>query len=405
MTTVTIERLGHQGDGIGPGPVFVPMSLPEEVVSGEIENSRMATPRILTPSPDRVRPVCRHFKACGGCALQHASDDFVSSWKANVVQQALLAHGLSCPVSDIITSKPNTRRRATISGRRTKKAAIVGFHGRRSGAIVEITDCQLLHPDLMAMLPALEEMTLLGATRKGEISFSITQSENGVDVAATGGKPIAGADSSAFAALAKRYRLARLTWDQELLALHALPLQRFGKASVAPPAGAFLQATKDGELALLSAVEKAAGSSKRIVDLFSGCGTFSLPLAANAEIHCVEGDAAMLEALDQGWRGATGLKMVTTEARDLYRRPLLPDELNRFGSAVIDPPRAGAKAQFEQIAKSTLTKVAAVSCNPVSFARDALILTEAGFRIERIDVIDQFRWSPHVELVAAFTKA
>lgn len=402
--TLTIERLGHQGDGIAAGPVFVKMTLPGEVVTGDIENGRIAAPKIVTPSPDRVSPPCRHFKSCGGCSLQHASDDFVKKWKARVVQTALSAHGFDLEIKDAITSPAQSRRRAVFSGRRTKKGSIVGFHGRASGTIVEIPDCKLLHPDLMTEIPALQELTVLGASRKGEININTTRTENGIDVIVTGGKPLDGNLRITLAGLAERHGFARLTWEDELLAGRAPALQHFSNIAVTPPAGSFLQATKEGEEALLNAVQRAIGKPSRVVDLFAGCGTFALPLAKNAEVHCVESVGAMLQELDQGWRGGTNLKKVTTETRDLFLRPLMPDELNRYDAVVIDPPRAGANAQFEYLAQSNVKKIAAVSCNPVTFARDAQHLVSAGYSLDWVEVIDQFRWSPHVELVASFTK-
>jgi 23S rRNA (uracil1939-C5)-methyltransferase len=172
---------------------------------------------------------------------------------------------------------------------------------------------------------------------------------------------------------------------------------------VVPPPGAFLQATQDGEEALQAAVSDAVGSCDRIVDLFAGCGTFSLPLAQRAEVHAVEGSGDMLAALDAGWRSGIGLSQVGTETRDLFRRPLLADELARFGAVVIDPPRAGAQAQTRELAEAQVARIAAVSCNPATFARDAKTLTEAGYHLNWVQVVDQFRWSAHVELVAAFT--
>ncbi len=219
-------------------------------------------------------------------------------------------------------------------------------------------------------------------------------------MAVTGGKPLDPALETALAGIAGVRGFARLTWEGELVALVMPPAQRFGVADVSPPPGAFLQATAEGEAALCEEVLSGVGKAARVVDLFSGSGTFSLPLAERAEVHAVEGEAAMLAALDHGWRNATGLKRVTTEVRDLFRRPLLPDELDRFDAIVIDPPRAGAEAQMREIARSSVRRIAAVSCNPVSFARDARILVDAGFRLTRLVVVDQFRWSAHVELAA-----
>jgi 23S rRNA (uracil1939-C5)-methyltransferase len=205
------------------------------------------------------------------------------------------------------------------------------------------------------------------------------------------------------AALAERHDLARLAWGDEVVVTRRAPVQAFGAARVVPPPGAFLQATPEGEAALLAETETILAGARRIVDLFAGCGTFALPLAQRAQVHAVEGEAAMLAALDTGRRGIAGLHPLSTEARDLFRRPLLPDELARFDAAVIDPPRAGAEAQIAEIARSGLPRLAYVSCNPVTFARDAKALIAAGYAMGPVRVVDQFRWSAHVELVAGFT--
>lgn len=402
--SLTIQRLGHRGDGIAEGPVYVARALPGEVVEGEVVGDRLAGPRILTPSSDRVRPPCPHYKGCGGCALQHASDAFVADWKVDVVRQALSAQGLEAPIRGIATSPPRSRRRAVLSGRRVKSGALVGFHGRASETLVAVPDCHLLHPDLMATLPALEALTTLAASRKGAVRLTVTRSDAGPDVALTDGKSLDPAAFEQAAALAQRFDLARLTWNGEPVVTRRPPTQTIGAARVVPPPGAFLQATAEGEAALLDAVREGVGEAKHIADLFAGCGTFALPLAARAEVHAVEGEAAMLEALDRGWRGAAGLKRVTAEARDLFRQPLLPDELARFDALVIDPPRAGAEAQMREIAKGGPARVAAVSCDAATFARDARILTGGGYRLDWVQVVDQFRWSPHVELAAGFLR-
>lgn len=402
MPEFKIKRLGHHGDGIGDG-IFAPLTLPGEVITGEIAKDRISAPKIITPSPDRVSPPCPHFKRCGGCALQHASDGFVETWKAGVVTEALRAQGLEAPIRGVSTSPANSRRRATFSGRRTKSGVLVGFNGRGSDVIYDIPNCTLLRPELIAALPVMEDLVRFGASRKGVMDLAVTLSEAGLDVAVTGGKPLEPAQLPEAVAIAQTHKLARLSWDGELVAeLHA-PLQRFDGIAVAPPSGAFLQATSEGEAALRVAVLQIVGKAPKIVDLFAGCGTFALPLARGAEVHAVEGQAAMLSALDQAWRGAQGLKRVSTEVRDLFRRPVHAQEL-RFDAAVIDPPRAGAEAQVHQLAASQIPTIAMVSCNPVTFARDAKTLTQAGFALNSVEVVDQFRWSPHIELVGCFTR-
>jgi 23S rRNA (uracil1939-C5)-methyltransferase len=400
-TQLTIQRLGHQGDGIAPGPVYVPLTLPGEVVDGVVEGDRMEAPRIITPSAQRVRPPCAHFKACGGCSLMHAADPFVASWKAQVIETALAAHGVSAEIRPTATSPARSRRRATLSGRRTKKGALVGFHGRRSDVIVPISDCHVLAPPLVALIPTLAEITQLGGSRSATLSFALTLTESGIDCAVTGGKPL---DGPLRVALPRfRDRIVRLTWGDEPVYADATPMLHFGPVAIAPPPGAFLQATAEGEASLRAAVTEALEGATRIADLFAGCGTFALPLAVGAPVHAIEGAEALTAALGHAVRHAQGLKPVTVETRDLFRRPLLPEEVGRFDGMVIDPPRAGAEAQVTQIARAQVPRIAMVSCNPVSFARDAHVLIEAGYRLNWVQPVDQFRWSPHVELAASLS--
>ncbi|MGR3761235.1 class I SAM-dependent RNA methyltransferase [Roseobacteraceae bacterium NS-SX3] len=406
-TTVTIDRLGHQGDGVAEGPVFAPRTLPGELVSGVPDGSQLAEIRIETPSDDRVQAPCRHYKSCGGCQLQHASGSFVAGWKTDVVRTALRAQGLEAELRPIHTSPPLTRRRATLAVRRTKKGALAGFYGRASDTITPVPDCQLLLPELAAAIPMAEALAMAGASRKAPLAVTLTASRAGLDVLVRNGKPLDGPLRIELSRLAAQHRLARLTWEDELVAMEQPPVQAFGAAEVCPPPGSFLQATHDGEAALLAAVQEITRGAKRIVDLFAGCGTFALPLAEQAEVHAVEGERAMVQALDAGWRKAKGLKKVTTETRDLFRNPLLPEDLNPFGAAfdaaVIDPPRAGAEAQVAELAKARTPVIAYVACNPVTFARDARTLIEAGYRLNWVQTVDQFRWSTHIELAGSFT--
>jgi len=398
-----IERLNLRGEGIAGG-VTVARALPGELVEGEALAGRIAQPKIVTPSADRVAAPCRHYRACGGCALQHASDGFVEAWKTAVVRQALAGQGLEAPFRPTLTSPAGSRRRATLAGRRLKSGALVGFHGRASDSVTAIPDCRLLDPALIAALPALEALVAEGGSRKGELRLTVTLYPQGIDVAVEDGKPLDRALRQSLPQIAGAHRLARLTWNGEGLFQDQPPMLAMGRARVSPPPGAFLQATPQGEAALLAAVREAVGAARRVVDLFAGCGTFALPLAETAEVHAVEGAAPMLAALDLGWRNAAGLKKVTTEARDLFRRPLLPDELRAFGAVVIDPPRAGAEAQIAELAASGVPVIAHVACNPVTFARDARALVQAGYRLDWVQVVDQFRWSAHVELAARFSR-
>jgi 23S rRNA (uracil1939-C5)-methyltransferase len=397
MGEVTIERLGRDGDGIA-GALRLPFALPGERWRLDPE------PTLVAAAPERVPPPCPQFGRCGGCALQHAADGWLADWKAGTIARALAARGLAAPLRPVATSPPNARRRAVLAGRRTRRGALVGLHARRSETVVPIDGCLLLRPEILAARPALERLTGLGASRSAALRLTVTAGPAGLDVAVAGGRPLDAGLRTALAAEAEAADFARLSWDGEGVAERRPPFQQLGAARVVPPPGGFLQATAEGEAALVAAVRAAVGDARRIGDLFAGCGTFTLPLAASAEVLAVEGDAAAVAALAAGWRRAPGLRRVVAVARDLFRRPLLPPELKGLDAVVIDPPRAGAEAQSRALAASAVRRVAAVSCDPASFARDAKILVEAGFRLDWVQPVDQFRWSGHVELAAGLSR-
>jgi 23S rRNA (uracil1939-C5)-methyltransferase len=396
-----IEGLTHLGLGkVDDGRTLLPRVLPGE----EVSVAQDGTVRIITPSVDRVAAPCRHFKTCGGCAMQHATDAFVANWKQEIVRKAITAQGLTTVFRDIATSPPQSRRRAKFSGQRTKKGVLLGFHAKGSDVIIGVPDCQLVTPGLLAVRPVLEALIMFAASRKSQVGFTVTETTVGPDIAIETEKELTSQLRMELAVFAQNHGVARLMWGNEVIVTMTPPAQDFGGVSAVPPAGAFLQATHHGETALRDAVTEVTSGAKRIVDLFAGSGTFALPLSKNAEVHAVEGEADMIAALDRGWRDGKELKRVTSEVRDLFRRPLEPDELKKFDAAVIDPPRAGADAQIATLAASVVKKVAMVSCNPVTFARDAKALVGAGFTMNWLQVVDQFRWSPHVEVVASFTR-
>jgi 23S rRNA (uracil1939-C5)-methyltransferase len=336
--------------------------------------------------------------------MQHAADPFVADWKEGIVRGALAGQGLTAQFRPMVTSPPRSRRRATLTGRKTKGGALVGFHARASDTLIPVPQCQLLLPELVAILPGLEAMVHLGGSRSTEIQLTITRAIGGADVAATGGKDLDAEAQLQMARLCEAHGLARLTWNGETVAMRAQPMQRFGRALVAMPPGAFLQATAEGEAALVQAVSLAIGPARKVADLFAGCGTFALALADRADIHAVESDPAMTNSLDKAARMTDGLHQVQVETRDLFRRPLDAEDLKGFDAVVIDPPRAGAEAQARALAASRVPVIASVSCNPATFARDARILIAGGYHLDWLQVVDQFRWSSHVELVARFAR-
>lgn len=392
-----VERLDTRARGMVAGTP-VPRVLPGEEVA--LGGDR---PRILQPSDHRVSAPCRHYKSCGGCALQHGSDAFVADWKTDVIAQGLKARGLEPDIRPIQTSPPGTRRRAVLHGRRTKAGAQLGFMAAQSGLLTDTPECLLLDPRLMAARPALLDVITQICSRKGQVDLAVTVTNAGLDLEVRTDHPPQDADRI-LPALAETHDFARVSLNQEVLAQRRPPTLDFAGTQIAPPPGAFLQATPQGEAALQEAVAEAIGQPKRVVDLFSGCGTFTFPTLRHTATHAVESEPALLDALEHGWRHAEGLRALTVERRDLFRRPLLPDELKRVDAVIIDPPRAGAEAQVIELAKAQVARIAAVSCNPVTFARDARLLVDGGYRLDWVQPIDQFRWSSHTELAAQFTR-
>lgn len=404
MTELTIEALGRKGDGKAAGNIIVDRALPGERVSGAVVIGRMSAPKILDPSSDRVSAPCRFFKSCGGCQLQHASDPFVADWKQSVVQDALLKHGLSPQFRSVETSPTRSRRRAKLAARRTKSGALAGFHARASGTIVDIADCPVLNEELNTAFALCRKMARIGGSRAGVLECLCTATDAGLIVNVTGGKPLDADLRQDLPREVAPFAVARLTWDGELVLQNTVPTVRLGRTRVNLPDSAFLQATQHGEDVLQSAVREALEAAEGVADLFAGCGTFALSLADYAPVSAFEGDPNMVAACQHAANHGALTFPVTAAVRDLFQDPLDASELARFDGLVLDPPRAGAARQVDQIARSDVAVVAYVSCDPGTFARDADVLIKAGYQLDWVQVVDQFRWSSHVELVARFSR-
>lgn len=408
---VVIGALGHLGDGIAETPdgaIFVPFALPgERVRVRNIGEGRAELVGILTPAPERASPPCRHFGTCGGCALQHIEAATYRNWKREQVAAALAARGLEIEVDPLVPAVPRSRRRATLAATRTKKGVTIGYYGRASHTIVAIAECPLVMPEIERALEGLAHLVEPGLSRKGRAALAITATETGLDVAVSGGKEIDGPLRAELARRAAAIDLARLAWNGELIAERRAPQVTLSGLRVSPPPGAFLQATAEGEAALVRLVLEAVGGARRVADLFAGCGTFTAALARRAAVLAVEGEKPQLAALDRALRAqgpALGLKPVELLTRDLFRRPMLPSDLEKIDAVVFDPPRAGAAAQAEMLARSSVPLIVAVSCNPATFARDARLLVDGSYRLLRVTPVDQFLWSPHIELVGLFRR-
>jgi 23S rRNA (uracil1939-C5)-methyltransferase len=402
-----IARLGAQGDGVAEtasGPVFVPFALPGETVTAARDKDRAALVSVVEASPLRVAPPCRHFTECGGCALQHLEPAAYLEWKREKVAHALLGKGIEAPVAATIPCAPNSRRRAVFSARRSDGGMIFGYHRALSHEIIDITECPISVPEIEAALGPLKALADLICKVQTPFHMTVTHTASGLDIAAEESGALSEKARKVASDFVIRHGFARLTVDGEIIIEPKKPIVFFGEASVFPPPGAFLQAVASAEAAMAELVMGHLRRAKKVLDLFAGSGAFALRLARKAEIHAVEGDGAALAALDRGFRFGSGLKRVTSEKRDLFRRPVTFKELAAFDGLVFDPPRAGAEDQAKQIARSEVPYVAAVSCNPTTLARDLRILIDGGYALKSVTPIDQFLWSPHVEAVALLEK-
>ncbi|MFG1432603.1 class I SAM-dependent RNA methyltransferase [Xanthobacter sp. V2C-8] len=406
MLDVTVRRVGAQGDGVaeGPsGPVFVPYALPGEQVRGTLEGERLALAEILEPSAERVAPACAHFGRCGGCLLQNWRPEPYLAWKRALVAEALAREGLETEVAPVVDAHGAGRRRVIFHARQYGARTVVGFAERKSHAMVALEGCPVLAPGLAQALPASRAVAEALAPLKKPLDLQVIATDSGLDMDVRGSGPLPPALLMDLAALAERFGLARLTRHGELVLQRTAPALAMGAARVELPPAAFLQATAEGEAVLSGAVLAATQGAKRVADLFAGVGTFALRLAAGARVFAAESSAPALAALMKAAH-TPGLKAVAGEARDLFRRPLLAQELSAFDAVVMDPPRQGAEAQARELAAAKVGRLVYVSCNAATFARDARILAEGGWRLGGVTPVDQFRYSPHVELVATFDR-
>jgi 23S rRNA (uracil1939-C5)-methyltransferase len=405
--TLTIARLGQRGDGIAETPqgqVFVPYALPGETVRAVRDGDRAQAVEILVPAESRVAAICPLFTRCGGCAAQHMAPSLYQDWKRDQVVTALRRAGLDAPVAGMVDAHGTGRRRVTFHARREGAGMIVGFMAARSHDLVEVEACPVLAPGL-ARAPSVAQALAnrLGGSNK-PLDIQVTASEAGLDVDIRGHGPAGDKLRLALTQAAERLDLARLAMHGDVIVERRPPLQRMGKAYVAPGPGGFLQATAEGEERLAALVDAALPKAKRVADLFAGCGPFTFRLAERMQVHAVESDKPALQALLRAAGATQGLKRITAEERDLFRRPLLEHELNAFDAVVLDPPRAGAEAQAKRLAASKVPAIVYVSCDAGSFARDAALLVAGGYALEGVTPVDQFRYSAHIELVARFRR-
>ena len=416
MTRI-IEKVGFQGDGITSDGLFVPLTLPGERVRTTPEKEGHAhLLEVIEASPERVVPACPHFSLCGGCSLQHWDMAAYSAWKRDNVVSVLRRAGLETEVHDILTTPPGTRRRVGLHARQVRQGKNIrtelGYKRRRSWDQVRIDVCPVADPALIAALPLLSDIAAhLFEHPKSAPILSVTVSDTGLDIdirgierSRSGGLSAQARMEIALIAQSTDVRLARISMSDDILYQSHLPSVRFGKASVDLPTGSFLQASAKSEADMVALVKAAVAGARSVADLFCGAGTFTFPLAETASVYAADGAGGAVRALKAAIGRTPGLKPITAEARDLFRAPVVAEEMTGWEAVVFDPPRAGAEAQAHQIARSGVARAVGVSCNVQTFARDAKILTAAGFKLDHVTPIDQFLWSGHVELVGVFTR-
>lgn len=396
--TVDMIRMGAEGDGVASNGAHIPFTLPGErvrIVEGGLE--------ILEPSADRVMPPCPHFGSCGGCQVQHWAMEPYLDWKRQKVVEALARAGLEPVVHPCFVTGQGTRRRVALHARLKDDQVVLGFKGRKSWAVVDLAACVIADPALVAAFDGLRALARPLFVPKAAPCLHVTVTDTGLDVDLSG-IPAGVLGGEARADLARQAAvmdLARLTLAGEVVYQARQPVVRFAGVPVALPAGGFLQAAADAEVEMVRLMRAAVGKAKSAADLFCGAGTFSLPLARQARVFAADSTKSAIAALQQAAR-QPGLKPIAAEARDLFRNPVLAKVLSGYDAIVFDPPRAGAEAQAVEIAKSRAPVVVGVSCNPQSFARDARILTDGGYRLVEVTPVDQFLWSAHVEVVGIF---
>ena len=414
--TLDILEMGARGDGIAElkgEHYFVAFTLPGEVVEAEPRDRRgegvvAELVEVVAPSRHREAPPCAHFGVCGGCALQHWRHDIYSAWKAALIERALKQRGVAVLAHEPpLLGAPGERRRVDFVLRRQGKRVLAGFHERGSARIVDVGHCVIARPTLTALLEPLRA-TLAQVLPEGAAADAVAnETDSGIDVLLRPHKRLSLSldQRQALVGLADRADLARLSWgdraNPEPIVTRRTPLLIVGDATVEPPPGAFLQATKRGELAMREAVGAWLGEPAKLADLFGGIGALSL--GGPGRLSLFESDKASVAAVGAAARKIGGNR-VAAERRDLFRNPLLEKELDAFDAVVLDPPRAGAAAQVAELARSKVARVVYAACDPGSFARDARVLQDAGYRLEKLKAIDQFLWSRHVESIALFVK-
>lgn len=410
--TLRIETLGTSGDGIARradgAAVFVPLAAPGDAVRVDVRKDhegfwRGQVKEIVTPGPARVKAPCAHYGTCGGCHLQHIDEATYRDFKKDVVVQALRKAGIAAEhIEPPVFIPPGTRRRATMSAFHTGREIVIGFNERRSDRVTAVPSCLILRPELRTVIDTIKPFLKDILPHRKTVDITLQIVEGQVDVGLTGRLSMNLAAQETFAAMANAARLSRVSLRERardtfepILSLSPV-IKNFGNVRVNLPPGAFLQASDEAETVMTDWVVSASQGAKNILDLFCGCGTFAGALSGFAKVQGVDLDEPSTRALS-----AAGVR---AKMRNLYTEPMTPGELNGFDAVILDPPRAGAMAQVRELAESDVPRVIYVSCNPTTFAKDAKVLIDGGYRLTRVQPVDQFVWSVHTEVMGIFSR-
>jgi 23S rRNA (uracil1939-C5)-methyltransferase len=404
---LAVTRLGAQGDGVAEtasGPVFVPFALPGETVRAAVDGERGTLLDVISPSPDRVTAVCRHFGMCGGCTLQHLAAAPYADWKRQLVLNAFEARGIACHVEPVHVAD-GYRRRAVFTAVRSGADVHLGFNRAASHDLIDIAECPVLDKRIVAARDSLKGLLEPLLPRRETVRLTVLATMAGLDVNIEGiAKALTPELRSHVADTAHALRLARVSINGEPVYVAAAPTLDFSGAPVIIPPAGFVQAMADGERIMVEEIMAAIGKVKTVADLFCGAGAFTFPLARRAKVTAFDSGAASIAAIVEAARMSPGFKPITARVRDLFREPLSALELKPFDAVVFDPPRAGSEGQARMLARSVVKTVIAVSCNPATLARDVRLLIDGGYRLERVKPVDQFRYTPHVEVVAVLRR-
>lgn len=414
---VIISEIGVGGDGVSQGPdgqIFVPMALEGERVKIRLGKKgrfgyKSELLEIIDESPDRIKPTCQHFGSCGGCQMQYMPDALYTEWMKESVAATLAHHGHEdTVVNEPIISPEASRRRVNLKVLKTAGGIVLGFNKRASHQLVSLKECPVTRSEITDIFKPLKKVLndIFPPRKAGEVAITLTAS--GIDLLIDAPMEISLEQREALVDFANAHDIASLNWNDrgfmDPVIIRGEAVMNFAGAQVPLPPSSFIQATDEGEAALVNLVLKGVEGCRRVADLFSGIGTFTFPLAKKAQVLAVEGFKPASDACQAGINRSTGFKQIINKHRDLYRRPMTAKELKGFDAVVFDPPRAGAKEQVDALKDSDIPTLVAVSCSPNSFGRDGRILKEGGYTLDSVTPVGQFRWTPHIELVGVYKK-